>query len=119
MSPAPAVVRPVSKGGRNPSNATPATNASAMAIKGVASPMSKRQSGLPAHPYATGGPSGFDRAESDGFGGGGYRSGQAAPQPQMSSSAPQGGIGLSNDDYQDDEPPRAFSLIRFLTCRCG
>ncbi|KAL8293234.1 hypothetical protein RQP46_000928 [Phenoliferia psychrophenolica] len=106
--PSPAVVRPGSKGGRG--SATP--NASVLAIKSAAPP-GKRTS----HPYASGGGGavGYDRGEPN-YGSGGFQ-GQATAQQPMSSQQPNN--GLTSGDYQEDDGPRGFSLIRFLTCRCG
>ena len=84
-----------------------------MAIKGV-TPV-KRASGQLPHPYAT---AGFDRTSD--YGAGGYRSGQATPQPQMSTvpitQGASGGIG--NGELKEDEP-RGFSIGRLLKCQCG
>ncbi|KAM0754006.1 kinase-like protein [Meredithblackwellia eburnea MCA 4105] len=97
VPPSPALVRNGSKNGRNPpGSAAPATNASAMAVKG------------------------YDRNNDSDYGGGGYRSGQATPQPPMTTTTggvQNHGVGVSNGDYQEEQ--RGFSLVRLLTCRCG
>ncbi|KAI5476243.1 hypothetical protein MNV49_007943 [Pseudohyphozyma bogoriensis] len=119
VPPPAALARNGSKSGRNPpGSAAPTPNASAMAVKGVPAP-GQRSSGQ-AHPYASNTPTGYDRNNDSEYGGGGYRSGQATPQPPMTTSgAPQAHAGVGNGDYHDNDPPQGFSLIKFLTCRCG
>lgn len=98
--------------------AVPGPNSSAMAVKGIAAPGGKRGSTGLQHPYASAGQGGYERGDSDY---GGYRSGQATPAPVMTPAAGQShnGVGVSNGDFMEDEGHRNFSLLRFLTCRCG
>ncbi|TNY22496.1 CK1/CK1/CK1-G protein kinase [Rhodotorula diobovata] len=132
------------KVGRQPSaTATPQPGASAMAVKGVTPPTPAATAGGSAaranrtssgHPYASGaggaGGGGYDRGgEAD------YAAGSPALQQQQQAAAAQGGYsrgqagvqGMSagNDPYgqgahDDDGAHRGgFSLMKFLTCRCG
>lgn len=53
---------------------------------------------------------------------GAYRGGNAnnnGSNVAMGGSTPARLVGVSNGDYHDDENPRKFSLVKFLTCRCG
>lgn len=133
------------KVGRQPSaSATPQPGASAMAVKGVTPPTPAATSAPKAnrtssgHPYAsavgaTGGGGGYERGESD------YAAGGSAAQQQQLQAQAQGGysrgggaaaqgvqgMSAANDPYgqgaHDDEGAHrgGFSLMKFLTCRCG
>lgn len=140
LAPSPALLRDGSKTGKNPSgSATPNANSSAMAVKGVG-PMNSSPSGGAGgkrasqgpHPYASAGtaPGGYDSnrgagGQTDGgdeysTGGGGYRSGQASAVPPMNAAT--GGHGVGNGggaNYDHEDREGGFSLVRFLTCRCG
>lgn len=137
-SPSAALVRNGSKTGRNPSgSATPNANSSAMAVKGVSAVGGKRSSanvgsggGSASHPYASASQvqiGGFDRSGNNDaeYSAGVYRGSAAQVQsgPLMSTQGAghAGGGAGGNGDYivDDDATQRGFSLIRFLTCRCG
>ncbi|GAA5917299.1 hypothetical protein JCM8208_002003, partial [Rhodotorula glutinis] len=125
-------------------SATPQPGASAMAVKGVTPPTPAATTGAKGnrtssgHPYASGagaaGPAGYERGDSD------YAAGSAAQQQQLQAQAQGGysrggaaapgvqgmsGGGHGNDPYgqgaHDDEGAHrgGFSLMKFLTCRCG
>ncbi|BGP53966.1 hypothetical protein JCM8202_002963 [Rhodotorula sphaerocarpa] len=122
------------KVGRLPSaTATPQPGASAMAVKGVTPPTGGDQAGNKAnrlsssgHPYASnsalGGGSGAfgDRGEGEyGSGSNGYRT-NGAMQSQAGGAGATGGLGGAQDYTHDDDHQRGgFSLVKFLTCRCG
>lgn len=131
ISPSPALVRNGSKTGRNPSgSATPNANSSAMAVKGVsaATGQNKRSSGnqgglqsSSTHPYASASQvqiGGFDHGASDTeYGAGAYRSSPAQLHPGGPTMMHAG--GGQGDYLNEQDEPKGFSLLRFLTCRCG
>lgn len=142
MPPSPALVRNGSKSaavggpsatgrGMPSSSAIPGPNSSAMAVKGIAPPgggkRSSQQGGGGSHPYAsTGGQGngqGYDRNDSDygGYNNNRMSNQQLNPAPIMSPVAATGNGGGGGQDYIEEEqhPQGGFSLIRFLTCRCG
>ncbi|KAK4704891.1 hypothetical protein P7C70_g1312, partial [Phenoliferia sp. Uapishka_3] len=137
--PSAALLRNGSKAGRNPAgSAAPATNASAMAVKGSTTQLrdsqnpqrrsSNAQLGASSHPYATNsngnsaqGQGGYGEEE---YGNGGgaqaqtnYRQPLPQPVPQMSTS---GGAGVGGYGKQEqEEQGGGFSIGKLLTCRCS
>jgi len=103
------------KAGRNPngSGAAP-TNASAVAVKSQAGAKRGSQG---QHPYASAaGGQGYGPATGEGdYGAGQYRQ-QVAAQQGMTADGPR----ANQQDFQDEDTNHGgFSLVKFLTCRCG
>lgn len=120
--------------GRQPSaSATPQPGASVAAVKGVQAPTPAAQGGKmnrmssTGHPYASAGAGGsgaFEGEQEYGSGSNGYRTSAGAMQPSAGGAAATG-LGGQNgaagaQEYHDDDHHRGgFSLMKFLTCRCG
>ncbi|POY74368.1 hypothetical protein BMF94_2562 [Rhodotorula taiwanensis] len=120
--------------GRQPSaSATPQPGASVAALKGVQAPTPAAQGGKmnrmssTGHPYASAGAGGsgaFEGEQEHGSGSNGYRTSAGAMQPSAGGAAATG-LGGQNgaagaQEYHDDDHHRGgFSLMKFLTCRCG
>ncbi|GAA5989391.1 hypothetical protein JCM10908_001288 [Rhodotorula pacifica] len=108
------------KVGHQPSpSATPAAGASAIAVKGIESPAPAVQRNRPnrmssnAHPYASG-----SALHAHSAGDVYEENGGETPQPiRREGGAGQGGSG--QDLYVHEDHRTGFSLLKFLTCRCG
>lgn len=124
--------------GRQPSaSATPQPGASAMAVKGVTPPTAAAAPGgkmnrmsSTGHPYAntnTNAGGAFDEHAPAEYGSGsnGYRTSAGAMQTSTGGGAAGlngngGAAAVAQDYHHDDDHHRGgFSLVKFLTCRCG